>query len=297
MITPSNLSSLNHPGSTRSVAKLLVAAVLLASTWHESLHAQILLINPGSGTVSSAQATNAPFSTGLSSTSSWNNLPADAGSGLLWSNGASATGVSVDLGASGNGFSAGTSNLNFATAPSTTAGLAFSTLAANGTAQKDSIFAGASGQNTAVGLRIGGLNAGVYNVYVTGFNSAAQALGRTHRFWAGSTPAATTLFAVSDLTVANGFLLETIDNSQQTSWVEGVNYSQMQVTLDAGEYLTVVSNGTGGGDFRGFLPIVQIESVPEPSPCALIALGVVGLWLVQRSRSRSSSFRQLTLKQ
>lgn len=266
--------------------KTLALALLLAGS-AVSLPANVLLLDFGPTATASTQAANAPYATGLGPTSSWNTVgTADVGSGLLFFDGSSAAGVSLDLGASGSSFTGGTSSVNFSTQPTgTNAGTNSGSLLVTDSPAKDFVFTGTSGQNTAVGLSIGGLDAGTYDIYLVGYNSAAATTNRGMQFWASGTAGAPTL-GVADV---GSWSTASVTNGSFTAWTEGTNYAVISVSLTAGQNLTVLSHGTNASELRGFLNLVQVvqtSTIPEPSAAALL-LGCAVLGAVVRRRRRS----------
>lgn len=253
------------------------------------LSAATLMLDFGPTTVTGADRTQSPYhavTPGFTDTT-WNQVQTLAiTSGLLYSDGTSATGVSVSVGRSS---SLAWQTLTFAGAPnSATLGTGTNTGVFAGTsAGKDAINYGASAStNTVVGVSVGGLAAGTYDVYIVGYNTnktAAEAADMG--FWALATPGTANLDTTSYLSSPQAVST----NSVTSSWIAGSNYVKLSVTLAANEYLTIFSHGTTGDELRGFLNSVQIVSVspiPEPSSAALL-IGCAGLALAALVRRRS----------
>jgi hypothetical protein len=220
---------------------------------------------------------------------SWNQVQTSAiTSNLRYSDGTAATGVTVAVGrSSANGWQ----NLTFAGAPSSIElGTNSNTGVFAGTSPgRDAINYGAStSTNTVVGIAVGGLSAGTYNIYIVGYNTnktAAEAVDMG--FWALATSSTANLDTTSYLASPQA----ASTNSITGSWIEGSNYVKLTVTLAANQYLTIFSHGTTSDEMRGFLNSVQIvstSSIPEPSTTAVLSgLGIlVFASLVRRRHSR-----------
>jgi hypothetical protein len=107
-------------------------------------------------------------------------------------------------------------------------------------------------------VSIGGLPAGTYEVYATGFNSNKSISdGAQQGFWA----VATDTNATSINTSALGSSTVSV-NDLSTSWVDGRNYVKLTVLISEGQNLTIISTGTSAVETRGFLNSIQIVPVP-----------------------------------
>ncbi len=256
-------------------AAMAAGAFLLLSL---SLPAQTLLIDFGptaDATDNSAGLNPANIGGGI-----WNKSAADLNSGVLYADGSAATGVYVDVGSDNSSttsvkFSSGVSTLNGSAAAFTTGVFAGTSPA------RDVIFASGTG----VGVNIGGLAAGTYNVYIS------AALTNT------ATPAAATLYAgaVASSSVGQNSAtpftftsLASLTESNATAgissaWNAGQNYVEFtNVTLGAGDNLVIAGvNGTSTIP----LNMVEIVAVPEPSTLAFLGAGALGLLLLARRRA------------
>lgn len=237
--------------------------------------------------------TNSPYHTanGSFTGGTWNTLGvADVASGLLYSDNTAAAGVSVNLGIST------TSTINLATQPSTSNALGTATntgVYAGNSVGRDGIFSGTSTSNNSVGVQIGGLSAGTYDIYVTARNTntgqqANNGYSQTVLVGAGalgnfdfSSYISSTLTYPSNANTA----------LYTEAWVAGQNYVKLSIVLTAGQYLNLAVDGTntgGSGDTRGFLNSVQIvntSAIPEPSSyAALGGLAALGLAVANRRR-------------
>lgn len=272
---------------------LLGLLAILGTT--AALSAQVLMLDFGPDGILTKYEASSPYHTaspGFTATN-WNPVhTADiASGGLFYADGTVATNVSLDLGS--NDSLAGTTldlsggvrehsligtmdNVGiytYETADNTT----FSAAA------RDGIFTSAGAGS--VGLQVGGLAAGSYDIYVTARkNNTTNAY--SHTVYAGSSASAGNfIFGAYDnatLTYPSGGSIYT------ASWVEGENYLKFNVTLGAGELLNLVVQGddTSTTAGRGFLNSVQIVAIPEPSAIALIAGGLaIGLATLRRRRS------------
>lgn len=152
--------------------------------------AQVLMLDFGPTAATGADRLVSPYhtvNTGFTQTT-WNTVgTADLPTGALWSDGTAATGVSIDLGATtAPGTLIGLSNTP---SGSTLTGTTIMTGVYAGTSPgRDGIFTGSSGNDRAVGVQIGGLAAGTYDIYVTGRNTN---ISTTHslNFYAGTASA------------------------------------------------------------------------------------------------------------
>lgn len=250
----------------------LVAGCACALALTSFASAQVLMLDFGPTAATGANLTNSPYHTVNTSFTggTWNTIQtADVGSGLLWSDGSSASGLSINLGAT---TAAGVTVLSLATAPSSSSALGTTVTSgvyAGTSVGTDGIFTGASNNSRAVGLQIGGLSAGTYDVYVTGRNTNISA-AHVQNFYAGKSASATDFdfatFTTKSLSFGN------TATSATSSWTDTANYVKFTVTLTGGEFLDIASLG-GTGEVRGFLnaiQIVNIPSVPEPAAAALI---------------------------
>jgi hypothetical protein len=160
----------------KNILRTMVCAVVLSI--FASAQAASLLLDFGPTTISGTDGTNSPaHSLGFvpAAETSWNKITVD-NSSLVYSDGSTATGVAVVLGRSDAGVSdtVNFNNKNINSTGLTGSGTGFNSGVYAGTSpMKDGIFAtGTSAIATnALGLRVDGLPAGEYTVYVAARNS------------------------------------------------------------------------------------------------------------------------------
>ncbi|MDR1191933.1 MAG: PEP-CTERM sorting domain-containing protein [Verrucomicrobiales bacterium] len=150
-------------------------------------------------------------------------------------------------------------------------------------AANDFILIGNDGnQNAVLGLRISGLDAGTYELYMIG--SHASTANTSMNFWA-TTANADEIDIASDsfLTDPRTIASPTIPNTKMdaNTYAEDTNYAKLTVTLAEDDVLTILSRGAGS-DKRGFFNSLQIVTIPEPSTCVLLGLGLLTLALLRR---------------
>lgn len=269
---------------TSLIRARLTALLMALSLVPTAASAAVLMLDFGPTVATGASLSNSPYHTVNSSftDTSWNTIGlANVSSGLVYSNGSAATGVTLTLGSS-----KGSTLLNFSQLPGSSSALGATIntgVFADTSVGKDGIFTSAPAGNNLVGVKIGGLSAGQYEIYVVGLNTSngpgyqspsvffAAATGNVGTFETnGLTPSASTLLA------------------SQVNWVEGDNYAKVTITLNAGQSLVLVADGTGSED-RGFLNAMQIVAVPEPQTMLLCLIGLIALPLLRRSGKRQQS--------
>ena len=211
----------------------------------------------------------------------WNTITTSGQrSDLSYSNGTSATGVTLTLGQEAV---AGDNTINFSTAISTlnllgngggtagrqsllTAGSIYGDSRLGSSAVgRDGFFGGAG---SAIGFRVDGLAAGRYIIYLMGRNTnsnTATTLGGM-TFYATNGPSSSTFANFNSAT--SGLELNTTYATtgyagQYGSFVAGENYVALNVTIAAGESLFVAVDGTQQ-ELRGFLNMAQIAPAPTP---------------------------------
>lgn len=208
-------------------------------------------------TIPDNSQTNSPYHTSFSlfTDTTWNVIGTqDVNAGLLYSNSVLADGVTLNLGVSS------TNIINLSTQPANSSAL--------GTTVNTGVYSGNSvgkdgiwSSHPSLGLQIGGLAAGTYNVYVTARNTnSGNGLQYTQTVFAGSSQIAGnydyTLPSYDSASLSYEYSTDHFTNT----WIEGNNYLVLSVTLVSGEYLNIVVKG-GGSESRGFFNSVQIVPV------------------------------------
>jgi len=278
-------------------SRLLKLALLTPLGLAGSLGAQVLMLDFGSTSAVDTGRTNSPYHTVAPTTgTTWNTLDnTDPAGPLKWSDGTDAIGfnsnnitAAIGIGSATTGY-ADISDIDLATNPTSVSGLggAIKTgIYADSTPGKDGIFSTVTSGNdfSAVGLQIGGLTTGTYDIYITARNTSAA--GHTQLLYAGTS-------ATSGDFAYTGYDTLTLSYEGATdfgtdAWAEGVNYGKFSVSITSGEVLNIVSLG-GAFQDRGFLNSVQIvSSIPEPSATALLGgSGALALALLRRRKRRS----------
>lgn len=240
----------------------------------------ILMLDFGPTSPDGTHLTNSPYHTvagaGFTDTS-WNKIEKVDVSSLTWSDGSTATGVTVNLGAAP---ATGTPTVvNYATQPATSSGLGTVVTAgiyAGTSVGRDGIF-GAAGQS--LGIQVTGLAAGVYEIFIIGRNTNLS--DSVTRSYIGAGVAGDNF----DFSTLTPITINYTNLTSTAAWTEGVNYSKHTITLAAGEALNIATQGTDAANqFRGFMNSIQIvQQVPEPSTALLS--GALLLPLLRRRRA------------
>jgi hypothetical protein len=225
--------------------------------------------------------------------STWNTITSSSpSSSLNYSNGTSATGVTLTLGQES---SAGSNNIDYSTSITTL------TLIGNGggaTGQKSLLTAGSiygdnrlgssavgrdgffGGTGSAIGFRVDGLAAGAYKVYLMGRNTNSNnspLAGMTFYVTTGTSSGAFTSFnSAPSAFEANTTYTTAAYTNQYESFAAGQNYVAFTVSIAANQSLFVAVDGTDT-EVRGFLNMAQIVAIPEPATAILGAMGVLAL--------------------
>lgn len=247
-----------------------LASLLLASLLTPVSFAQALMIDFGPISVAGKNLTNSPLHTANDQFTDnvWNKVELDdiAAGNLKWSDNSVAKGVSLRLGG----------GLNYANHVS------FNTPANDpnrsdyrGGAIRKGIYSGNSvgrdgisidSAGSVVALQIGGLQAGAYNIYVTtrhtDFISA-----HSQNVYVGTTSMAANTVAYRSGTgtdTRNGFVAQSISypngEAATDTWVQGTNYFMFNVTIEAGEFLNIMTSSAGGLN-KGSIASLQIVPI------------------------------------
>ncbi|WAC21038.1 PEP-CTERM sorting domain-containing protein [Luteolibacter sp. SL250] len=254
---------------------LLSAAVL---TSEAGAAAFMLDFGPTDATLPS----NSPLHTVTPGTgTTWNKAgpsepAADPAGPFKWSDNTNATGVTVNIGTTADTTSSTTLDLAVQPSRANALGAQFSGgghIYESGAPGRDGIFHLTS--NTATGIQVAGLPAGTYEVYVAGRNTSSNGIYSLN-FHAG----AGTAGANFDY---SGYATKTLSyngNTAPTAWVEDSHYVKFTVVLDGVQALNIASASSA----RGFLNLVQIVPVPEPSTALLAGISLAGLLRRRRIR-------------
>ncbi len=279
----------------RAIGVAAVVAATAAMGLSASAEAAILL---NFGTMVSNDTNSPVHAIGGVTGTSWNLITsADVGSGIVDDAGG-ATGVAVNLGKESG---AATKVLDWSATGYSTSAL--------GSQQNDGIYAGnaksgtfvnnGSNSNISIGVRISGLAAGTYDLYMNARNTnSVYHEGFNVWFTTVANGSGNTDYnALTALTLATpgtpGELLNQNPNSP-TTWVSGVSYLKHTFTINAGDDLVVIDEGfddpswdfinstNGNSSNRGFINTIGITAVPEPASMSILGLG--GLALLRRRR-------------
>ncbi|HWL53915.1 MAG TPA: hypothetical protein VNQ90_15855 [Chthoniobacteraceae bacterium] len=274
---------MNHLSISR-IGTPLVTALAVLFLLPIAASASVLMLDFGPTTVAPADQTNSPYHTVNTSFSdtAWNKIEITNPASLVYSDGSAATGVTLTLGSSPN-----STVVDFSSLPthSNALGTQIGTGVFAGTSVgRDGIYRGNVGsQNNQVALKIGGVTAGTYEIYVVGLNTNTRISDQSPmNFYAAATGDVST-FDTGGLTPDATTLI-----TANTPWMEGGSYGKITVDLAAGQYLVLVSDGAGS-ESRGFLNSVQIVAIPEPSTVILGLAGCFSLIALRRvSRRRAA---------
>jgi len=258
---------MNH--STPTCLRSVFALAALSCGFH--LQAQTLLLDFGATTVQTQDATLSMghFAGAVPETDiNWNKITTDTASGLVFADGTVAAGVSVELGRSDAGASDSINFNNNIISSSALGGQENMGVYTNTSPTKDGVFAsGSSGVNTnAVGLRVDGLAAGPYTIYIAGRNTST-AVTAPQRFFCGSGASASTFgFSTnanawvdqSNTATPPGMGFPSQLDALTSTFGYGNNCAHLVVTIGEGESLYLSSVGIAPNEFRGFLNAVEI---------------------------------------
>lgn len=239
-----------------------------------------------------------------STQTSWNNFSTTAASsGLTYSDGTSATGVTLTFGTEST---AGNSTIDLGTVSSinltalygsgggTTGKQALTgnagSIYGNGNNSSNSAVSragwlggGTSAAGNALGLRVDGLVAGDYRIYVMARNTNSNAAAAPVNIYS-TTGALSSTFNFSSLTAEtqSNAVYPNTSPTAYNGFVEGENFVSFDLTVAAGQSLFLASDGGSSSETRGFLNMVQIVSIPEPSALLLGFIGLVPLFRRRR---------------
>lgn len=233
---------------------------------------------------------------------SWNTInSATPPSSLAFGDGSEATGITLTLGQEASG---GDNVISFSTAITNvalagggggttgrqnllTVGSVYGDDSSSTAAGRDGFFGGgtATGTGAAIGLRLDGLAAGDYIVYVMARNTNSNVATLPMNVYAG-TGASAGVFDFGLLTARTqsniGYPSAGYDDGYGT-FIDGENHVGIALSIGAGESLFLAVDGAESAvERRGFLNMVQVVQVPEPSAALLGAFGCLAL--VRRRR-------------
>lgn len=131
--------------------------------------------------------------------------------------------------------------------------------------------------DTAIGLRVDGLLAGSYSIFVMGRNTNSTASGAAMTFFASAGEISPNYdFSALTGSVTSPSIVAQPDPTAYNEFIAGDNYTMLNVTIADGQSLYLASDGSGN-ETRGFLNMLQIVPIPEPSTALLSVCGVFAL--------------------
>lgn len=197
--------------------------------------------------------TNSPaHAIGKISGSSWNLITADKASGIVTANG-SATSMGINVGKtqpsqpviewSRHGFT------------NSSLGAAYNTGVYAGNARSAMYVNDGAGSHVALGIRISGLNAGLYGLYTTAINTNTDTADSYNIYAFEVDPA-------SGSTDYRGQTPMLMDNTRQfASWLFHENFAVPMVSLGKDKDMVVVVEGLSDASYRAFLNTLEIVQV------------------------------------
>ncbi|HEY9508602.1 MAG TPA: hypothetical protein VIV82_01945 [Verrucomicrobiae bacterium] len=294
--------NLIHPNKITLTAVCGIVAGLALS----SANAESLLLDFGPTTVATPYLTLSPghnAGTISGSETSWNKISSSAAtSSLLWGNGSAATGLTLSLGQEavvGNNtlsFSTAISRVDLAGTGGSVAGqkslLGAGSIYGDDTSStavgRDGFFGGGTGAaGAAIGLRLDGLAAGDYFLYVMARNVNSDAASIPMNIYATAAASAGT-FDFSALTShpqANTGFASATYTDEYNSFQNGENFVGLSISVQEGQSLFLAVDGASVGETRGFLNSFEIVQAPEPSAAAFFAMSFGALaWILKKRR-------------
>ena len=234
-----------------------------------SSQAASLLLDFGATTVASTEATldMGHFSGAVPTNQvSWNKIVNADNSSLVFADGTTAAGVSLTVGRSDFGVSNAIDFNNKSITSSALGGSLIMGIYTNTSPMKDGIFA--TGTTTVftnvVGIRVNGLAAGTYTLYIAGRNTSTAATAG-QEFFAGNGPSATSFsfstnnpFAIEANTASTPGGILNANDAIQNTFAYGDNCTTITITLNSGDSLYLAATGIATNEARGFLNCVAI---------------------------------------
>ena len=263
--------------------------------------AESLLLDFGPTTVASPYLTLDPghnVGTISGSETSWNVITTSAASSSLnYGTGTSASGITLTMGQEAT---AGNNTISYSTAitKNTLTGTGGGTAGqqsllgpgsiygddnSSTAAGRDAFFGdGSSSVGNAIGLRLDGLTAGDYLIYIMARNVNTDAAGTFPMNIFATAGASSSTFDFSSLTGStemNTSYASSAYTGEYTTFQAGENYVGLNVTIGSGDSLFLAVDGASAADTRGFMNMVEITTapVPEPSTWALFGVGILTL--------------------
>lgn len=293
----------SDPGVIRRPMKTLPLTLLSVAVWtSQPLSAASLMLDFGPTAVASPYLSLSPghvLGNLTGSDTTWNTISTSSSvTNLKYSNGTDTSGITLVLGQEssvGNGSISYSTTIGNIALPGTgggtsgrksllTTGSIYGDDTNSTAAGRDGFFGGGTAAaGAAIGLRLDGLAAGDYTVYVMGRNTSSNDTGSRAMTFYTTTGASSGTFAFGSATSGsqvNTTYTNAAYTNQFNSFVAGENYVAFNISLATGESLFLATDGTGL-ETRGFLNMVQIVSVPESSA---LLLGFVGLLPLFRRR-------------
>jgi len=223
------------------------------------------------------------------SETTWNTITTSSPqSSLSYSNGTSATGVTLTMGqesTAGNNtidYSTAISSLNLVGSGGGTAGqknlltagsIYGDTRLGSSAVGRDAFFGGAG---AAIGFRVDGLAAGNYNIYLMGRNTNSNAPALQGMTFYAATGASSGTFAsfntAASAVEANTTYSTLAYTNQYESFSAGQNYVVFTISIAANTSLFVAVDGTNT-ELRGFVNMMQITPAITPPPSLSWSIG------------------------
>jgi hypothetical protein len=258
--------------------RYLITLALVTSTCRVDAQTSSLLLAFGQPTISNP--TSSPFhqTAWTANNKTWNTVAnSNVSSGLLYGNGSAATGVTVSLGAGA------TYIVNFGTLPSNSGSPGvgaftqppYQSVFSSGAPATNAIWEGSSpASSTSVGVSVGGLAPGTYNVFVVGANTGNNASPTNPNGVEAENFYYSTSTGVPTGNVNTGKLKTlypaTLILASTFPWQAGNEYVEMPgIAIIAGQNINIYGTGAGSGtngESRAFVNSIEIVPVTPTLP-------------------------------
>ncbi len=192
----------------------------------------------------------------------WNLITADKSSGIVTADGI-ATALTIDLGKTLP--SQSSIDWNRHGFVNSSLGDDFSSGIYAGNARSAIFVNDGKGSHVALGVKVSGLNSGVYAVYATAnnTNTTAHDSYNVYAFETAASAASTDFDGLSAAALVN--------SKEDSSWMFDENFIAPIVSVDKGNDLVIVVEGLAGSEYRAFLNTVEIVQLAS-SPLAPVAV-------------------------